>query len=109
MWSYFLGRSDADAWGERSTISQGSFEQMGPFFTKLEQGSPIIILAWGTSITGDMGGAYHDSMAHLKAETPGLPNNYGKPFFGRGQVFGGWRSYAPAMMLAADPARWPFR
>ena len=50
---------------------------MGPLLTKLENGHPVTVLAWGTSITGDKGGAYHDSMDHLKAEMPSLPNNYG--------------------------------
>ena len=50
---------------------------MGPLLAKLERGHAVTVLAWGTSITSDHGGCYHDSMEHMKAMMPNLPNNYG--------------------------------
>ncbi len=74
----------------RHSLAVSHTEQLRPLLHKLNSGKPIVIVAFGTSITSDFGGCFHQDMAQLARLRPVQSFVYESQFFHKCDSVNGW-------------------
>lgn len=90
----------------RRSVGAGNYAQMKALLEKLDAGEPITVAAVGSSVVQDHGGAFHSSLAALRAAVPSPhPYIYGGATGSGGPdwVQTGWLTY----FMRAVNATWP--